>query len=369
MAVAGPSGANIPHSLRYIDYICPREVMIPILQEIEKSLGIPIIFLDAPPDRSGPKIQQAEDVFGEGFADFGRICSPAYALARHFLHPIVAPASDATSHFPSYFSQLFVRKESSFQTLLDLKGSIFAFNDDSSLSGFYCLLFYLRTAHPNALPFFASAFSTGSHFNSVQAVLDGLADVVCLDCVVLERFRQHKQNEDGTPFSALDMSSLRSIPVPYLVTKEGRSLGTQTGLLGPNPAQPIVVSERISLQLRERIQLSLLNLSPELLLPTLSSYRYLPVTEQDYRGVIEMMTECEAIQISQTLETVSERKRNSGAEGDGSVNDPNQTNSLLAEYLDPRFISPVLEEHERERAREEAAYSQDLTLAGTLTRS
>jgi hypothetical protein len=62
-----------PASLRYIDYICSREVMAPILHEIEKSLGIPIIFLEAPPDRSGPKAQQAGEVFSDNFADFGRI--------------------------------------------------------------------------------------------------------------------------------------------------------------------------------------------------------------------------------------------------------------------------------------------------------
>jgi hypothetical protein len=92
------------------------------------------------------------------------------------------------------------------------------------------------------------------------------------------------------------------------MTEDGRSLGgTSAGLLGPNPAQPIVVSERISPQLRERIRVSFQSLSSELLLSALSSHRYLAVTERDYRVVIEMMAECEGIQISQSLGSVGER--------------------------------------------------------------
>jgi hypothetical protein len=59
--------------LRYTDYISSREVIMPVLAELEKELGIPVHFVSAPPDASGPRIDQAVHAFSEDRADIGRI--------------------------------------------------------------------------------------------------------------------------------------------------------------------------------------------------------------------------------------------------------------------------------------------------------
>ena len=42
-------------SLRYIDYICGHTNMKPIIEAVEKLLGIPIHLIEAPGDMSGPR--------------------------------------------------------------------------------------------------------------------------------------------------------------------------------------------------------------------------------------------------------------------------------------------------------------------------
>lgn len=42
-------------SLRYIDYICGHVKMKPVIQAVEKILGIPIEMIPAPGDTSGPR--------------------------------------------------------------------------------------------------------------------------------------------------------------------------------------------------------------------------------------------------------------------------------------------------------------------------
>mgnify|MGYP003386141719 CR=1 FL=1 len=41
--------------LRYIDYICGHVNMKPVIEEVEKILGIPIELIPAPGDTSGPR--------------------------------------------------------------------------------------------------------------------------------------------------------------------------------------------------------------------------------------------------------------------------------------------------------------------------
>jgi ABC-type phosphate/phosphonate transport system substrate-binding protein len=60
---------------------------------------------------------------------------------------------------PVYYSQLFVHKESPYVSIQDLQDSIFAYNDESSLSGFHCMNFFLKTLNSQdesiRLPFFS----------------------------------------------------------------------------------------------------------------------------------------------------------------------------------------------------------------------
>jgi len=75
-----------------------------------------------------------------------------------------------------YHSVVAVRKDSPFQSISDLKGKTFAFADPNSTSGFLAPSYYLRQQGFPPDTFFAKTGFSGSHENSILAVLNGTYD-------------------------------------------------------------------------------------------------------------------------------------------------------------------------------------------------
>lgn len=225
--------------------------------------------------------------------------------------PLVAPlnmnmntdTSAQHSMMPVYHSQLLVRKDTPYTSLHELQNATFAYNDETSLSGYHSLRIYIReyfllhnsslSEHkdPNnsnkdiSLPFFGNIVRTGAHVKSVELVVSGGADVLCLDDNIRHSL-SHTQHGQHL------LSQLREVPVPPLTDKirhlndcnisqnmenipsstriapmqshyyEQRDciLSTPCGRLGPNPLQPVLVSNRLPLDLQQRLQNAFLDL-------------------------------------------------------------------------------------------------------------
>jgi len=86
-----------------------------------------------------------------------------------------------------YRSLLMVRQESKFHALPDLRGSRAAFNAPDSQSGYNALRCLIAPLARDGR-FFGSVVETGSHAASLEAVVDGRADVAAVDCVSLALF-------------------------------------------------------------------------------------------------------------------------------------------------------------------------------------
>lgn len=85
---------------------------------------------------------------------------------------------------PNYRSALVVRADDIAQTLEDLRDRRAAFNSGHSQSGYNALRDAASTLAENGR-FFSSAIATGGHTASLQAVIDGQADVAAIDPVSL----------------------------------------------------------------------------------------------------------------------------------------------------------------------------------------
>ena len=252
--------------------------------------------------------------------------------AKDILTPLVAP-SPLTDNYekgegpnvsPVYFSRLFVRADSSYMTFEDLQGSRFAYNDDSSLSGYHCVIFFLRSymafvsQSRKQLPssgrdltppiptmfldtpsevFFSSGTATGSHYNSVCAVLSDKADVMCLDCNVLAQLSQSPEGKEKLrQLRAIDVPGVLHYPTEELTWIGGAGgllipTSTHTGHLGPNPSQPVVVSNRLPAVLQKRIQTAFLRMGPEVLRPMMVSH-FVAVDANYYLSVTCMIEDC-----------------------------------------------------------------------------
>jgi phosphonate transport system substrate-binding protein len=75
-----------------------------------------------------------------------------------------------------YYSVIAVKKDSPYQSIQDLKGKAFAFADPNSTSGFVAPSYYLRKQGFPPDTFFGKTGFSGSHENSILAVLNGTYD-------------------------------------------------------------------------------------------------------------------------------------------------------------------------------------------------
>jgi ABC-type phosphate/phosphonate transport system substrate-binding protein len=230
-----------------------------------------------------------------------------------------------------YYSRLYVHQDSSYYHFHELQNARFAYNDSTSLSGYHCIRFYIREYYIYTssfsevtacsgnqtqnklenifLPFFSQAIRTGAHANSVKAVIDGEADVLCLD----ENIRlKLSATHDGRK----QLAQLRSLNLPILSTTEivnihsdnkkckneeticnkitniNKSklllerLSTPDGRLGPNPVQPVLVAGRIPAKLQERIRNAFLEVALSMeARRLLSAECYVPIDHSHYDTV------------------------------------------------------------------------------------
>lgn len=182
------------------------------------------------------------------------------------MEPLVAPCLLTDNSAPYYFSALFVRLDSSYQSILELSGGVFGYNDEYSLSGYHCMKIYLKAlvmenAHALEVPFFKKQVRTGSHANSISALCDGTVDVVAIDCNVLAKLKQDIEWQEK--LSRLRMLHISKVSMQVLDKTSGAQhichVATD-GLLGPHPSQPIVAAKAVDQQTKKLFKNALLNL-------------------------------------------------------------------------------------------------------------
>ena len=169
-----------------------------------------------------------------GEVDVAFMCAPSFVWLRRLRPPPaellgVAPVFDDARNAgrPVYFCDVIVHNEAPIQTFSDLRGSAWAYNDESSLSGYYSLLDKLAESGKDE-NFFGSVTCSGSHLNSIEAVLQGEADAAAIDSNVLRIKLRETPNL---------RNSLRVIES-----------------WGPYPIQPIVVNSHLHPNLKYQLR-------------------------------------------------------------------------------------------------------------------
>ncbi len=214
-----------PHELRVISYLAPglpEGLFHVVVDAVARALGMPCsVEFDA--SSSGPT-DDAPDPFTEGRCDAGFMCSPALLWLRRGPNPAVELAGAAlvfddprAKGQPVYFSDVVVATASPFGAFADLRGHTWAYNDVYSLSGYFSLLQELRRVAED-LTFFARVVNTGSHFNSLDAIVAGQADAAAIDSNVLAlRLRDRPELRDRVRVIA----SWGPFPTPPVVLRAG----------------------------------------------------------------------------------------------------------------------------------------------------
>jgi phosphonate transport system substrate-binding protein len=110
--------------------------------------------------------------------EFAVLGPASYAAAWEITGEKVEPILAGTDKFGNlgYHSIIGVKKDSPYQAIQDLKGKSLAFADPNSTSGFVAPSYYLRKQGFPAETFFGKTGFSGSHENSILAVLNGTYD-------------------------------------------------------------------------------------------------------------------------------------------------------------------------------------------------
>lgn len=198
----------------------------------------------------------------DGTAHIGWVCGLLHASRGPAwpLEPLAAPVmADARyRRRPVYFSDVVVARASNHRRLSDLAGTVFAYNERGSLSGYQAMLHWLGR-HGHALDFFSGLERTGSHVASFEAVSSGRADCAAIDSVLVEMARRR---------ALIDLDGTRVI-----------------ARLGPYPAPPLVLSCTVDPGTRRELSAVLTGspLAGDDLLSSWGVEGFSVVDERDYR--------------------------------------------------------------------------------------
>lgn len=130
------------------------------------------------------------DLLLEQQLEFAWICGYPFVRNRSELQLLAVPLSDGR---PLYRSYLVVPAEDrETNSILQLRGKVFAFSDPDSNSGFLYPNYALVTLAERPDRFFGKTFFTWAHRHTVEAIAAGLAHGGAVDSYVWETLRRYK---------------------------------------------------------------------------------------------------------------------------------------------------------------------------------
>ena len=251
--------------ITYLSPSIPRALFEALTDHLQRALGRERVSLEVETRFSGPQKGDQSSSSGDE-ADVSFMCAPSFFWMRELQPPPmellgVLPVFDDERNQgkPVYFCDVVVRNDSPIQIFSDLQGGSWAYNDARSLSGYYSLLDKLAESALDE-SFFDNVFCSGSHLNSIEAILRGEADAAAIDSNVLR-------------------SRLREMPDLQERLRVIESWG-------PYPIQPVVVRSALDPALKARLRTAFLATEDDQqtrqILAQFGLSRFVAVDQEDY---------------------------------------------------------------------------------------
>ena len=254
--------------IRFVTYLSPsipQALFEALADHVQRALGHERVSLRVESRASGPQKGGECSSFAEE-ADVAFMCAPSFVWLRELRPPPVEllgvlPVFDDKRNLgrPVYFCDVVVRNDAPIRAFSELEGGSWAYNDACSLSGYYSLLNKLAESGADE-NFFDNIFCSGSHLNSIEAIVRGEADAAAIDSNVL-RIR------------------LREAPA---LRERLRVIESW----GPYPVQPVVVSSALHPKPKQRLRAAFLsteqNQRTRRTLKQFGLSRFVTVGQEDY---------------------------------------------------------------------------------------
>ncbi len=144
---------------------------------LSQKMGRPVKFVQR------KSYREIMDMLESGKLEFAWICGYPFIQKRkpEYLKLLTVPIYKGA---PFYRSYIIVHHDSSYKDIAELKGSVFAFSDPDSNSGFLYPQFFLTTRNFNFNQFFRQTFFTYNHAETVEAVAARVADGGAVDSYI-----------------------------------------------------------------------------------------------------------------------------------------------------------------------------------------
>lgn len=210
---------------------------------LSRELGRPVKFIQR------GSYREITDMLRQGKLDYAWLCGFPFIKNRASLKLLAVPEYQGKPLYQSYLIVPATRTETA--ALGDLRGTVFAYSDPDSNSGFLYTQYRLFQDKDRSSRFFRRTFFTGSHRKVVEAVASGLAQGGAVDGYVWDTLAKlhpdltgrtrvvEKSPEFGfPPFVAradtpeADFQALRGVLLGMKHTAEGRDLLTRLNLDG-----------------------------------------------------------------------------------------------------------------------------------------
>jgi phosphonate transport system substrate-binding protein len=176
------------------------------------------------------------------------------------MHPLVMPDNKTTGL--GYYSSLYVRNESSYRSIQDLKGKTLAFVDPNSTSGYlFPMVYFLKDLKVNPTEFFGQVIFAGNHNASMLSLVNSKVDVAAI--------------ASGTVNNAINNKTI----------KEGELRAVWQSKLIPN--SPITATDTVPSTCRAAIQKAFLDLRDPKILDQFTAKRFVTVNDVTYNVVRE----------------------------------------------------------------------------------
>ena len=242
-----------------------------VVKRVGVELGIPTRLV------TGDSLQPIRS----GEIDFAFLCGLPYVRLRREdsrgVEAIAAPVVPEPRYggWPIYFSDVIVGATSGVQTLADLRGCCWAYNEKDSHSGYLVTLYNLLLMGETGA-FFARTEMTGFHQESVRLVAEGKVDASAIDSQVL-----------GV--------ELRRDPA---LADRIRVIGS----FGPSTIQPLLATHAVPAGLREEVTEIVTSIgrgdSDRQLLAAGLVDRFVPVVDGSYDDIRAMLDAVEGAGLS-----------------------------------------------------------------------
>lgn len=194
--------------------ISPKETMIyyqNLLDYLGKKLGRPLQLIQR------ETYAEINDLIKKEELDLAFVCTGAYIEGHEAfgMELLVAPVAYGNT---VYFSYIIVPRDSTANSLADLKGKRFAFTDPLSNTGKLAPSYMLARMGTTAESFFSTPIYTYSHDKSIEAVAQHLVDGAAVDSLVWEYL--HARNPRWTAGTRIIERS-EPYGIPPLVVPRG----------------------------------------------------------------------------------------------------------------------------------------------------